>query len=461
MRGGAGLNDAFEITVPVLIVGGGACGAVAALAAHAAGVSPLVIEQDSHPHGSTAMSQGLIAAAGTRSQRKHGVEDNGDIFFADILRKTRGQTDPVIARAIADESGPALDWLIDAIGMPWELDTRFRAAYGNSRLRVHGWPGHSGTDMIDLLHAKLADAAIDVLTDARLVDIIADSDGRVRGIEIARPDGALERIGCETLILASGGFAANADMVARHMPEAAAARLHAHEGSRGDGIRLAQAIGAAVGDMGSYQGYGMLTDPHGITVPPALILEGGILVNILGERFVDETADIGGMVHPVLAQPGGHCWLIYDERIEQAAAHIPEAKTLTELGAARRADDISDLANQLGIHPSPLTRTIENTHQKPDPFARDWANDRPPHGAFRALKVVGALYHTQGGLQINGDARVLRADGSCLPNLFAGGGAARGVSGPSCWGYIPAMGLCAAMTLGRIAGRQAARLAMR
>ncbi len=452
----------FDLTVPILIAGGGACGAVAALAAHAEGVSPLLIEQDAHPHGSTAMSQGLIAAAGTRAQAAHGVEDDGAVFLADILAKTHGETDPVIARALAYESGPTLDWLIHEIGLPWELDTRFRAAYGNSRLRVHGWAGHSGSDMIDLLHARLGDAGVDVVTGARLSDIIADSHGRVLGVEIARVDGEIERIGCETLILATGGFAANAAMVAEHMPEVTAAKLNAHEGSRGDGIRLGRAIGAAVGDMGSYQGYAMLTDPHGISVPPGVLMEGGVIVNTQGRRFVDECADIAGMVRPVLAQPGDHCWVIYDARIDAATAHIPEARELNELNAAKSADTLESLATRIGVDAQALAASLDEAHQaqragRPDVFGRDWGDDRPPAGPYFALRIVGALYHTQGGLQIDGDARVLRTDGSPLPNLFAGGGAARSVSGPSSWGYIPAMGLCTAVTLGRIAGRSAAR----
>ena len=108
-----------------------------------------------------------------------------------------------------------------------------------------------------------------------------------------------------------------------------------------------------------------------------------------------------------------------------------------------------------------LATTLTEAHAaqasgRPDAVGRVWGGDRPPAAPLLALKVCGALYHTQGGLQIDGQARVLRPDGTPLPNLFAGGGAARGVSGPSSWGYIPAMGLCAAVTTGRIAGLAAA-----
>lgn len=454
----------FEFTVPVVIVGGGACGCAAALAAHDAGTTPLVIEQDARPYGSTGMSQGLVCAAGTKSQSRHGIEDNGEIFYQDIMAKTRGQADPVIARAIAEGSGPCMDWLTEVHGLPWELDTAFRAAYGNSRMRVHGWRGHGGVDMIQILHRKLSDLGIDVLLNAKLEDIVAEGDGRVRGVVISRPDGSRERIGCAALVLACGGFAANHEMVTHHMPEAAHAKYNGHEGNRGDGIRLGAKLGAALGDMGSYQGYAMLTDPQNISVPPGVIVEGGFLVNKRGERFVNEMEDIAGMVLPLMAQPDGTAWVILDAAIEARCAHIPESIALKELNAARNADDLSGLANVIAVPERALRAALDDAVAaqkagRPDALGRIWGSDRPPSKPFRAFKVCGALYHTQGGLQIDGDARVLKPDGSPLPNLLAGGGAARGVSGPSSWGYLPAMGLCAAVTLGRIAGQTAARLA--
>jgi fumarate reductase flavoprotein subunit len=452
----------FEFTVPILIVGGGACGCIAALAANDVGVPPVLIEADARPMGSSGMSQGLICAAGTRAQAAHDVDDGGETFLADILAKTRGLADPLTARTIAFESGPTLDWMVSVHDLPWELDLGFRPAYGNSRFRVHGWRGHGGQDMVDLLHQRLAEAGIDVMREAKLVDIVADPEGRVLGVALERPDGAVDRVGCETLILACGGFAANHDMVARYMPEAASARNNGHEGSHGTGILLGQRLGASVGDMGSYQGYGMLTDPQGITVPPGVIIEGGILVNSEGRRFTDETTDISGMVHPVIAQPGDHVWLLADQRIEESCAYIPEMQALIELNAAKQADTVEELALRIGVDPAALAASLADAREaqanrRPDSQGRLWGDDLPPVGPFRAFRVVGAIYHTQGGLQIDGSARVVRPDGTAFPNLFAGGGSARSVSGPSSWGYLPAMGLCTAVTLGRIAGESAAR----
>lgn len=458
------MNEAeeFDFTVPVLIAGAGACGAVAALAALDAGVTPLVIERDDRPGGSTGMSQGLFCAAGTQSQREHGVEDNADLFFADIIEKARGQTDPVIARALADHSAPTLEWLREAHGLPWELDLRFRASYGNSRQRLHGWPGNSGAEMVQLLHRRMSDAGVDVLMEAKLVDIYACGD-RIIGVAIERADGAIEKIGCDALILACGGFGANRDMTNRYMPETATLRYNGHEGSQGEAIVVAERLGAVLGDMGSYQGYAMLTDPQGISVPPPVLIEGGVIVNKLGDRFTDESADIAGMVHPLAGQPDGLGWVIYDARIEERCAEIPELAQLMALNAPKMADDLETLAMLTNTDPAKLSASVVEVQrvadlEAADAFGRSWASDRPPSCPYRALKVTGALYHTQGGLQIDGQARVLRGDGTAFANLFAGGGSARSVSGPSSWGYLPAMGLTTAVVLGRLAGQGAAGL---
>jgi fumarate reductase flavoprotein subunit len=453
----------FEFQVPVIVIGGGACGTVAALSAHAAGAGVLLIEQDASPAGTTAMSQGLMCAAGTRQQKALGIDDDADVLYADIIAKTRGQTDPVIARAIADHSGPTLDWLTTEIGYPFDVDTSFRAAYGHSRQRMHTWHGHGGADMVQLLHQKLAERGIDVLMQARLVDIVADGP-RITGVIVERPDGRREAIGCSALVLACGGFAANHAMVAVNMPEAAAARHNGHEGNRGDGIRLGAALGAALGDMGSYQGYAMLADPHGITVPPGILVEGGFLLNTGGDRFTDEVADIAGMVHPVMAQPGGAAWVVFDAAIEELCAYTLEVQALRESGAIKVAASTEQLATLIGADPAAVAQSFADaeaaaSQDRPDAKGRFWGKDHPPRFPVHAVKVCGAIYHTQGGLQIDGDARVVQTNGTKFVNMFAGGGAARGVSGPSYWGYLPAMGIGSAITLGRIAGISAAAAA--
>ena len=454
----------FEFSVDVAVIGGGACGAAAALAARDAGCEVLLLERDARPMGTTGMSMGVFCAAGTAQQAAHGVADDAETFFADIMTKTKGQTDPAIARAIAEESGPAIDWLTRTHGLPIALDTGFRAAYGNSTLRVHGLPGENGQGLLDLLHARLEDAGVMVLTHARVAELFDDGAGRVTGLAFERPGGERELVGCTALVIASGGFAANHAMLRKHIPAMAEARNNGHEGSQGDGIRLAQRLGAAVGDMAAYQGYAMLTVPQGISVPPSIVIDGGVLVNRAGKRFTDERADIAGMVHPVMAQDGGQAWVLFDKEILARSLYVPDMQQLVDLNALKGGDGVAEIAGEIGVDAAALAAVLDEARAaqaaaRPDVLGRTWESQRVPDGALCALKVEGAIYHTQGGLQIDRLARVLRGDGTPLANVFAGGGAARSVSGPAHWGYLPAMGLCTALSLGRLAGMGAAKVA--
>ena len=456
--------EVAEYSVPVLIAGGGACGAVAALAAYDAGLEPLLIERDARATGSTAMSQGLLCAAGTRFQAAEGVEDSPDIFFDDIMKKSRGTANPVIARLLADRSAPVLEWLHDAHGFPWILDTRFKPSYGNTRTRIHGWPDHSGSDMVQWLHRRLSDLGIDVLFDTRLIDLVEDGEGRVTAARIEGGDGAVMTVGCEAVVLACGGFGANREMTGQHMPETSAFRYYGHESSEGDAILLGEKLGAALGDMGSYQGYAMLAEPGGMTVPPNTLIEGGIILNARGERFTDESEDIAGMVLPLSEQPDGIGWLVFDRHIYRECEHIPEVRELKKAGLAREAANTMRLAELTGLPARALRASLgevreASKREETDRLGRSWAGSHAPRGGYYFIRVTGALYHTQGGLEIDDQARVLRKDGRPFANLFAGGGSARSVSGPSSWGYLPAMGLTTAVTLGCIAGQGAARFA--
>lgn len=178
------------------------------------------------------------------------------------------------------------------------------------------------------------------MTSARVVDLYADADDRVLGLRIARPNGEFEEIGCEAVVIATCGFGADHAMVAENIPEMANAKYFGHEGNQGDGIRLGAALGGAVADMTAYQGLGTLADPQQVVVPHPLMIEGGFLVNADGVRFTHELANISGMCVPVLAQPGGIAWVVFDARRHEAClAHSVEQRQLLEIGALRQADD--------------------------------------------------------------------------------------------------------------------------
>jgi len=453
----------FEVTVPIVIVGAGACGLAAALAAKDDGAEVLVLERDAVPQGSTALSSGFIPACETQIQRDKGIEDSVDAFAADILGKAHNETDADMVRAICRESGPAIDWLMDRHGIEFILVEGF--LYPNhSYLRMHATPSRTGADLIGAMTRAAEQAGIDIVTNSAVVDLYADASNRITGLRFEHPDGSDERLGCGALILACNGFGGNPEMVRQFIPDMAEANYFGHTGNQGDAIRWGESLGAATADLGSFQGHGSVAHPHGILISWALMMEGGIQVNSDGLRFSNEHEGYSEQGRRVIAQPGHIAWNIFDDRLYAFAQDFEDFRQAVAAGAIVSAADIPQLAVVSGLPEGNLRLTFEEigrlaTGEGADTFGRDFTTAPMLTPPYRAARVTGSLFHTQGGLLVDEKARVLHHDGSPFPNLYAGGGAARGVSGPSDWGYLSGNGLLTALTLGRIAGRSAAAVA--
>ncbi|MDJ0949094.1 MAG: FAD-dependent oxidoreductase [Alphaproteobacteria bacterium] len=450
----------LDVTVPVVIVGAGACGAVAALTARDAGADVLVLERDPVPQGSTALSSGMIPACGSRLQRERGVDDSPEIMAADIQKKARNEADPAIVEALCQVSGATIDWLADEKGLPLALVEGFLYP-GHSRLRMHAPPSKTGAELIGGLTEALARDGIDLMTNARVAGLYADPDGRVTGLRLGRPDGSAEDIGCGALVLACNGFGGNPEMVKRYIPAMAEALYFGHTGNTGDAVEWGQALGAATRHMAAFQGHGSVAHPHNTLITWALMMEGGVQVNADGRRFSNEHLGYSEQAAAVLGQPDGVAWDIYDARLHELGMTFEDYRGAAETGAILSGDTPEALAEKAGLPPGALAETVAQARAcaegAEDPFGRDFSGAPALAPPFYAVKVTGALFHTQGGLVIDPAARVLRPDGRPLPNLFAGGGAACGVSGSADWGYLSGNGLLAAVMLGRIAGRSAAR----
>jgi fumarate reductase flavoprotein subunit len=450
---------AFPVTLPMVIIGAGAAGLTAAIAAREAGADVLVVERDAVPSGSTALSSGLIPAAGTRWQAAKGVADDPSRFAADIVAKNKQRADPAIVAVVAAGAGPALEWLSERHGVPFDLVEGFVYS-GHSALRMHGTPSRSGRELIDHLLAAATASGAEIMNNARATTLYGDEDGRIAGIGIARPDGSSETIGCGALVLACNGYGGNRDRVARHIPDMADALYFGHPGNQGEALAWGEALGAAVADLGAYQGHGAVAHPHGILVTWALMMEGGFQVNAAGRRFSDEHAGYSEQAVAVLRQPGRIAYSIYDERLHRLALDFEDYRAAMKAGTVRRAPSIRELAASFNLAPNALAATLEETRalaagRGTDPFGRSFVDKPPLAPPFYGVRVTGALFHTQGGLEVDVNARVLRRDRRPFANLFAAGGAARGVSGPTADGYLSGNGLLTAVTLGRIAGAAA------
>ncbi len=262
-------------------------------------------------------------------------------------------------------------------------------------------------------------------------------------------------------MLACSGFGGNPDLVRRYIPEMTEALFFGHTGNKGDAIAWGAVLGAGTRDMGAYQGHGSVATPHNALITWALMMEGGFQVNALGLRFSNEHQGYSEQAVSVLAQPGGVAWNIYDARLHHLGLGFEDYRDADATGAIKSAADLEGLAALLGLPADALRHTYESTcayaaGRAQDEFGRDFTGKQPLAAPFYGVKVTGALFHTQGGLLVDDRARVLRPDGTPLPNLYAAGGAACGVSGPAVWGYLSGNGLLAAVGLGRIAGTHAA-----
>lgn len=452
----------FDVEIPVIVIGAGACGIVAGLAASEGGADVLILERDEIPQGSTALSSGMIPACNTQLQHAQGVDDPVDLLAADIHRKSKGRADAHVVDAVCLESGPAVDWLIDRHDIPLQLVDSFLYP-GHSVFRMHAPPSKTGAELIGALTNAAAAAGIDILTNARVMTLVAATDRTIRGVEIERPDGSTDRIGCNALILACNGYGGNPDMVREFIPEIADAVFAGHTGNQGDAILWGRALGAGVQDMGAYQGHGSWAFPHGMLITWAVMTEGGVQVNAAGHRFANEHQGYSEAAVDVLAQPDGVAWNIYDQRIHDLGMTFEDYRDAEAAGAIRQAGDIDELASVCGLDAGNLGATMVACAGYAGgagdcPFGRDFTTKPSLAPPYYAIRITGALFHTQGGLAIDTGANVLREDGTAIPNLFAGGGAARGVSGDAVWGYLSGNGLLTAVTLGRIAGRNAAAL---
>ena len=445
------MNDAS-----LVVVGAGACGMVAALAAAKRGVRVLLLEKGNEPAGNTARSTGLIPAAGTRFQREAGIlDDSPELMAEDIFRKNGYESDPGITKVLCEQSGPLVEWLVDEAGCEMVCNTDFLYP-GQSRHRMHGPKVGYGSELArSLENAIRVDTRIELFMNSSVEELLSE-DGKVTGVETS--DGEIR---ADAVVLALNGFGGDREMVERYLgPEAAAALYYGSPNNTGEGIRWGMALGAATGHMGSYQGHASVAAPDGPLVTWGVVVNGAILVNRDGRRFGSETVGYSEYAGAVMAQPGGEAWEIFDAEV-YAASLGTRFDEVVESGKVVSSETLEGLAATFGLPTDAVAKTIDETNRSArgeaqDPFGREEFLGGPLEPPFYGIHVRGALFHTQGGLQVDTSARVLRPDGTHIQSLYAGGGTAVGVSGSGYRGYSSGNGLLAAAVLGKVAGEAAA-----
>lgn len=435
-----------------LLVAGAGGGLAGALRAAQAGLDVVVAEANPHYRrgNNTAMSTAMVPGPGSRFQRAAGVEDSPERFLADVAAKTHGEADPAVAGTLARVGAELVEWLADHVGLPIELaDVDYP---GHSVRRVHTVPGRHGSALLrGLADAAEADPRIDLLVPARLVGLEPLPGGGWRA-RLARPDGSSEELTARGVLLATSGYGAAPDLVTTHLPEIADAAYHGSEYATGDALRLAGDHGAAVRALDAYQGHAGLSAAARTLVTWTTVMHGAVVVDAEGRRFGDETVGYSEYAAMLAARPGARGWVVLDARIDALTQGFLDYRDVVEAGALRWADTVGELASRIGVDGAVLAAELDDAaavargESPVDRVGRRRvaAALAPP---YAAVEIVPALFHTQGGLAVDADARVLDGSGRPLGGLYASGGAAVGMSGHGAAGYLAGNGLLPALGL--------------
>ncbi|GAA0951213.1 FAD-dependent oxidoreductase [Actinocorallia libanotica] len=431
----------WDSEVDVAVVGGGACGVMTALrAARNPGLVVAVFEKSTRDGCNAAISSGSLAAGGTRFQAAAGIEDSPRRHADDILAASGDEEWRPVVEALCAAAPEFVEWIADT-GYPVEIGADMPRA-GMSAPRLHTDTGRLGGGRLMRHLRALLDGHDNVafVDEAPVVGLVVEG-GEVTGVVVMQ-NGAAQRVRAQTVVLASDGFAGSPTLVEEHLSHLGAPFYGGVSSATGDALAWVLPLGARLRNMGAGLRSGLVVVGHGTRVSPALPFNGAVLVNLAGERFVDEESKgYSSMAGILQGQPGERAALIWDATAMAATRESEMMRESLAAGAVRDHPSLEGLAADLG-------RTAEETERLLAPLPGRRALTAPYHLAW----VTHGLLASQGGVVTDPSGRVLDASGAPIPRLYAGGGTACGLAGPHSDGYLSGNGLLSAFGMGWIIG---------
>ena len=465
------------VDADVVVVGAGGAGMTAAITAAAEGKSVVILESQSMVGGNSVRATGGMNAGKTVYQDENefgesaGVEktlktaaekyadnetitalaktvseqwaeyqknptgyfDSVELMELDTMIGGKGINDPALVETLCSNSADAIDWL-DEHGITLHNVSSFGGA---SVKRIHrpvnaeGKTVSVGSYMIPLLQENCEKAGVKMMLDTTATEILTDANGAAVGVKATGASGETVTVNAKAVVLASGGFGANLDMVVKYKPELKGFMTTNAPGIQGQGIEMAQAIGAATVDMDQIQIHPTVEANTAALITEGLRGDGAILINEEGQRFIDEVGTRDVVSAAEIAQTGSYSWLAVDQAMADASSVIQGyiKKGYTVTGAT-----YEELGKAMGVDAAAFAETMEKwngyVEAKNDPdFGRTSFANPLNTAPYYAVKVTAGVHHTMGGLKINANTEVLNEKGEVIPGLFAAGEVTGGVHG--------------------------------
>ena len=502
--GDAAAAEDRVVDTDIVIVGAGGAGMTAAITAAEAGKNVVIVESQAMVGGNSVRSTGGMNAAKTPAQDENefaesaGVEktletaasewagneaitaladtvagqwaeyqanpvgyfDSVELMELDTLIGGHGTNDPALVEALCSNSADAIAWLSEQ-GI--EL-TSVSSFGGASVKRIHrpvdseGKTISVGSYMIPLLQAKCEELGVEFIMNTTANEILTDANGAAVGIAATDKNGAAVTVNAKAVILATGGFGANLDMVVEYKPELAGFMTTNAPGAQGQGIDMAVAIGAGTVDMDQIQIHPTVEANTAALITEGLRGDGAILVNAEGNRFTDEVGTRDVVSAAEIAQTGSYSWLVIDQAMADASSVI---QGYIKNGYTVTGETYEELAEAMGVDAAAFAATMDKWNAAvaagvDEEFGRTSFANPLDTAPYYAIKVTAGIHHTMGGLTINPQTQVLAGDGTVIDGLYAAGEVTGGVHGGN---RLGGNAVADFVVFGRIAGEQAAAYA--
>lgn len=441
------------IETDIVIIGAGGAGMTAAITAKQAGADVIILEKMPMVGGNTTKATGGMNAAETKYQEASGIEDSVQTFIDDTMNGGYEINNPDLVAVMAGQSANAIDWL-DTINAPLPK-VSFSGGATNARIHAPEDGSAVGNYLINAFSEQLKELDVSIYLETKATEFIVEN-GAVVGVR-AESETTGYIINAKTVVLATGGFGANEELYTKYREDLKGFVTTNTPGATGDGLVMAEDIGAALVDIEQIQIHPTVEQTTSIMVTEGVRGDGAILVNSEGKRFTNEMLTRDVVSAAEIAQDGGYAYIIFDQNIRD---NLKAIESYIKAGITIEGATIEELAGKIDIAPAVLAETLTTWNEaaatKNDTeFGRATGMEHDLSTApYYAIKVAPGVHHTMGGVKINTSCEVISVTGEVIPGLYAAGEVTGGVHGGN---RIGGNAVADIVVFGRIAGDSAAK----